>query len=532
MPIPASYLHLETKGQVIAYLYARQSRDPLGRSRSTEDQVSDGRDTCAKLCWTVDRVFKDAGASATRFRRKERDDFEALLEALPTAQATVLVAPDASRMYRDLAEYVRLRDALEASGVLLCYGGMVFDMANKDDRRITAQDAVAAEDEGESIRARNLRTARRSLEQGAPRGAVPFGHRRRYDPDTGELIGQEPDPTQGPLLIRMFEMVDSGVSLYRVAIWLEDQGESARHRSGIAWDASRVRVVMINPSHIGIRHSKGQLIGKAAWEAVVPEELYHRVVAKLRDPSRRMQRDSRVKHLLSRIGRCGECGALLKAKKAPQRDRSVPYYECAGLRDTALPEAWLDAYVEEALFSWLRKPTAAKALAPDRTAVAEGCAAAQKRLAAYELQLTQARELSQQFNKEGEPLLSAVSLSGVEQTLLPLIAAERDVIAGSQEEAPTAIKELLEAPDPETVWEWLKLDQKREVIRTVVNVHLHKASRRGVRGIEPGRIQLTFIGEPGFTPRPSTRRDPGRRGVDGPSRVRRSAPSLHPVPKR
>ncbi|NED89080.1 hypothetical protein G3I76_54555, partial [Streptomyces sp. SID11233] len=108
---------------------------------------------------------------------------------------------------------------------------------------------------------------------------------------------------------------------------------------------------------------------------------------------------------------------LLKAKKAPQRDRSVPYYECAGLRDTALPEAWLDAYVEEALFSWLRKPAAAKALTPDRTAVAEGCAAAQKRLAAYELQLTQARELSQQFTKEGEPLLSAVSLSGVEQTL-------------------------------------------------------------------------------------------------------------------
>ncbi|MFJ4703207.1 recombinase family protein [Streptomyces sp. NPDC088768] len=527
MPIPASYLHLETNAQVVAYLYARQSRDPFGRSRSTEDQVAQGREDCAMLGWRVEEVFKDAGASATRFRRKERDDFESLLEALPRGEATVLVAPDASRMYRDLAEYVRLRDALEASGVLLCYGSMVFNMANKDDRRITAQDAVAAEDEGESIRARNLRTARRSLEQGAPRGAVPFGHRRRYDPDSGELVGQEPDPVQGPLLVRMFEMVDSGVSLYRVAIWLEEQGKPARHRSEIPWDASRVRVVMINPSHIGVRHSKGQLIGKAAWKAVVPEELYHRVVAKLRDPSRRMQRDSTVKHLLSRIGRCGECGALLKAKKAPQRDRAVPYYECSGLRDAALPETWLDAYVEEALFAWLRKPAAAEALIPDRKAVADSCAAAQRRLGAYELQLAQARELAKQFNQEGEPLLSAVSLSGVEQTLLPLIAVERDAIAEGRQDAPAAVKELLEAPDPETVWEWLKLEQKREVIRTVVNVYLHKASRRGVRRIEPGRIRLVFIGEPDFTPRPSTRRDPGRRVVDAPSRER-SGPGLHP----
>jgi hypothetical protein len=45
------------------------------------------------------------------------------------------------------------------------------------------------------------------------------------------------------------------------------------------------------------------------------------------------------------------------------------------------------------------------------------------------------------------------------------------------------------------------LEQKREVIREVVTVRLYKASRLGMRELEPGRITLSFVGEPGFVGR-------------------------------
>jgi len=54
------------------------------------------------------------------------------------------------------------------------------------------------------------------------------------------------------------------------------------------------------------------------------------------------------------------------------------------------------------------------------------------------------------------------------------------------------------ADDVDQQWERMALSQQRDVLRTVVNIRLNRAAFRGLRAIEPGRITLTYVGQPGF----------------------------------
>jgi hypothetical protein len=127
----------------------------------------------------------------------------------------------------------------------------------------------------------------------------------------------------------------------------------------------------------------------------------------------------------------------------------------------------------------------------------------------YTEQLDEARALAKTFNKNGRPLLSARSLSALEQDLEPRIEEEQKKVEGVTGISPL-LQRLLSAQDPAEVWDGvdasedsaarlgLTLEQKREAIRTLVTVRLYKASQPGIRSIEPGRIRLAFRGDPEF----------------------------------
>jgi len=84
---------------------------------------------------------------------------------------------------------------------------------------------------------------------------------------------------------------------------------------------------------------------------------------------------------------------------------------------------------------------------------------------------------------------------------------------------------MLEARDPDVEWNGLPatedegavpglpLEQKREIIRSVVTVRLFRATRRGSTKPDLSRIRLSFVGEPGFRERPL--RAPGTVPVQG-----------------
>ncbi|NED73315.1 recombinase family protein [Streptomyces sp. SID9944] len=521
MPLAPEYLHLVFPGvEFHALLYGRNSRDPKKKGRSVNDQLADGHTLCDTHGWEIADVFKDTGISASRHARRERDHFEALLDAIETVEAPagiirICVAYEASRYYRDLEAYVRLRNACYNAGVLLCYNGTVYDLSKREDRKATAMDAIAAEDEVEGIRDRNVRTARLNAEAGGIWGKIPFGYMRKYDPDTGELIGQYEHSVRGPVVRKAFEHVDSGGSLKSLLKYLKSAPEAER-TDGSKWDDWRVRYMLLNRVYLGERVSAGKAV-KAKWDPIkgldTPEgrAMFRRVTKKLTDPARKRPGDGRVKHLLSCIALCGECGdsVHLRGDQIGSSARRKEVYRCGERRNVSVNEEMLDVYVEEAVLTWLKKKDQARAaLIPDQGKTAAEMQRAQETLDLYEEELEEARELNRRRNEQGRPLLSLASLSAKELDLLPKIEELQSRLQ-SMTGVPLLVQRLVNASDIEELWygrndsPGLSLEQKREAIRAIVTVRVFKATRPGrAKYLDVDRVQLSFVGSGGFrTPR-------------------------------
>ncbi|MGW0495093.1 recombinase family protein [Streptomyces sp. NPDC003007] len=495
MPIAPEYLHMVFPDTTFdALLYGRASRDPRKRGRSVDDQLDTGKGMCDAFGWPIAETFKDIDRSASRHARRRRDDFEALIAAIEAGRGRIVVAFEASRYYRDIEAYIRLRNACRANNVLLCYNGQVYDLSKREDLKATAMDAIAAEDEAEGIRDRNLRTTRATAKKGTPHGRVLYGYARRYDPDSGELIEQYEHPARGPIVREIFERIAAGETEYSIVRDLRERGERL---PGIRWELYHLPTMLRNPGYAGQRVFQGEVIGKATWPAIVPQELFDQVQQIVGDESRKTTKDWSVKHLLSGIARCGECSDRPHLRTVKTRG-GARAYQCSQGYHTMMRTELLEGYVEQALLDWLRTRAADAFRTDEQQARA---AKARVRLKALEMQLEQAREKAETFDEEtGEPKLSLESLTRQEAILLPLIKkAKQDT---EVVEAPPLVRGLIGVEDVEDRWEALAIEQQRTIVRTCVNVRLNRARARGVRSIEPGRITLVFAGEEEFRAQP------------------------------
>jgi site-specific DNA recombinase len=543
MPYAPEYLHLVIPDvRFEAYLYGRNSTNEFagiaGARDSVDDQLATGRDLCHRHDWPVIREFKDSDLSASRHAKKIRGDFEDLIDTItnnpaPPGVRRIVVAYEASRYYRDLDAYLRLRKACMAANVLLCYNGQVYDLSRRDDRKTTAQHAIDAEDEADAIQARNSRTTTLEAAAGKPHGRLPFGYAREYAVVGGRqrCIRQYEDPVRGPVVLKAIQHIDSGKSVRSLLLWLNSTPEAARP-DGAPWSPRTVRIMLTNRAYLGERLHNGTHV-KGTWDPIkgldTPQgrAMFNRVTAKLSDPGRRTQRGTEVSHLLTYLALCGECGdhALLCAQSVSGRKH--PNLACEVKRDVSMSEPVVNAYVEEAVIEWFsRKDVARAALVPNDEDVAEKMAAIQRLINGYEEQLLETRTLAKTFDAAtGRPMLSAASLADMEQTLGPKLEAERKKLRELAGVSPLLLR-MLDANDPDVTWNGraatetepavpaLTLEQRREVIRKVVTVRLHKATKWGSNKVELGRIRLAFAGTPGFRGEPL--RAPGTARAAGP----------------
>ena len=491
MPIAPEHLALLYTGPFDAYLYGRNSRDmkKKGKESSVGDQLTEGREICLENGWPIKREFSDIGRSASRYAKREREEFEEMIAGIESGDCRILVAWEASRYYRDLDVYVRLRSVCMAAGVLLCYNGTVYDLSKRADRKATAQDAIQAEDEAEGIRDRNLRTVRLNAKAGGPHGRILWGYARRYDPDTGDLVEQYPHPDRAKIVKKIFERVAAGETEYSI---LQDLRAGGERLPGIRWEQHHLREMLRNPAYKARRVFQGVDIGKATWPALVEDASFDAVQAIISRPDRRTTRPSAVVHLLSGLGRCGECQTTPPLRVL--NNRNYLAYQCSERFDTVMREDKLDAYVAEAVIKWLGSKAAAAAFSS--TDDQERTAAARLRGSQMQAQLDEARAQAAKFGPDGQPRLSIQSLAALEASLTPLIAKARQ--EAESVTVPPLLRGIIGQPDIDAIWEDMSIAQRRAVLRAVVNIRLMKARVSGVRKIEPGRVQLTFAGEPGF----------------------------------
>ncbi|WP_327377943.1 recombinase family protein [Streptomyces sp. NBC_01216] len=504
MPVDPQYLHLVYQGPFPAFLYGRNSVDPRKKGRSVKDQIDTGRRLCDEHDWPIVDEFKDTGLSASRHARKKRKDFEEMLERIKEREARIVVAFEASRYYRDLEVYVQLRNACQEAGVLLCYNGTVFDLSKRADRKATAMDAVASEDELEGIRDRNLRTTQIWADKGAPHGPAPFGYRRNYDPDTGDLVEQVPHSEEAELVVGLFEARKAGKSKRAMAAGLNAMGRLSR--GGKPWSSRAITMVLRNKAYIGIRSHRGTE-HKATWQGIVTKELFYAVQA-LEDAERRRGVSTAVKYKYSGLPVCGHhegcADRSLYSVKRTSTNRGRMVYRCNSL-DTSVDAGRFEAYVDEAIFTWLGSPEAVAAFQKEDNS-SQDVARARARLSAYQEQLREARELSRTFAPDNKPLLSSLSLSELERGLAPQIEEARQTIKDAQAQVPAVLQKLLGNPQAEEAFNALDIEQQRFVLVQIVTIRLFKARAPGVKRIEPGRVVLSFYGQPGFKAEQTDRR--------------------------
>jgi len=236
--------------------YLRVSMDRSGRERSQDDQHGDNERACVERGIRLGDPYREAGsASASRYARKGRSDFERLLADLGEGRfgAQVLVLWESSRGSRKVGEWVTLIELCEDAGVriFVTTHGREYDPANPRDRRSLLEDAVDSEYESSKVSARVKRAHAANAAAGRPHGPTSFGYIRRYDERTKALIAQEPHPQLAPVVIELFRRLRKGHSLMAIARDFAARG--IMNASGRPFSPQHLRVLALTPAYAGIR---------------------------------------------------------------------------------------------------------------------------------------------------------------------------------------------------------------------------------------------------------------------------------------
>jgi site-specific DNA recombinase len=457
-----------------ALIYTRVSKDRK-LSRSTAEQEAECRALCDREGWTVVDVLCDNGRSASRYATKSRPAWQEVKERVAAGDVDILVTWEASRNHRDLGEFVALRDLCRAHGVKLNYSGNTLDFDDSSDSFRAGLDALISEDESERTRARILRTVRQQAKKGAPHGKRLYGYKRKYDPKSGALIGQEPDPHEAAIVHEVVRRVLHGESAYRIARDLNRRG--VQTQTGKPWSETRIKRLCVNPSYAAKRTHRGQVVGAADWLALIDEDTHAQLVAKFADPERQKFRTAgNLKHLLSGILRCGLCGARMW--QAHDRGRGV--YVCRnGGSHLARSQDHLDAYVTTLVLERLANEDLVAHEVRDPEAEAA-------RLEAQQLRERLDGAVQQFTNGD----LTAATLAKIEHELEPPIA-DADRRARPRPRSP--LIDDLAGADVDTRWDRLNIEQQREVVRTLLDITVLPSTRKsGSRGFDPAGVRTEW----------------------------------------
>jgi site-specific DNA recombinase len=456
-----------------ALIYTRVSKDKR-QGRSVDEQEDECRRVCDLEGWRIADVLSDNDCSASRYATRNRPAWEQVKHRIATDVIDVLVTWEASRSSRDLAGFVELRDLCQEHGVRLNYKGRTLDLDVTNDRFEAGLHAILAERESDETRDRILRAVRSQAAAGRPHGRVLYGYKRTYDPQTGALVGQEPDPETSEIVREIARRFLSGESIYSITDDLNARGVSDK-----PWNANRVKRCLTNPGYAGFRVYRGEIDGDADWEPIIDRATFDAIAARFA-PRRGGRGGQDVKYLLSGIARCGKCGGDMYVNYDRRKGARTGIYSCLpGKGHVARNQAHLDAYITAIILERL-------ATVDFADFAAEHSEATQARAEAAELR----ERLDAAAGEYSAGNVSASMLGKVEAELVPRIkAAEKRARAAA---IPPNIVDLAGEGVDER-WDALNVEQRREVVRLLLDVTVLPSTRpRGATGFDPDAVRLEW----------------------------------------
>ena len=332
-------------------IYVRISEDD-GTALGVKRQESDGRAEAERRGWDVIDVYADNDVSATR--GKTRPSYERMMRDARSGLIQAILVWDIDRLTRTPREIEDVIELADRTGLVLVNLTGAGDLGTDDGRMMLRIKGALARREVEQMRKRLKRKYQEKAENGEPHGRAPYGMMRVEGRDV-------PDPETAPILRELARRVLDGESLRGVARDLTERGVPGP--GSPSWNSTIIRQALLRPSYAGLRQYQGAIIGKTNGEPVFDEDTHARLIALLRDPSRKQNHRGREPiYLLSGLARCGRCGGPMRslvgriAQTKTGEKRQPPAYGCSVCFKVRRLRESVDALVEQVVIERLNDP--------------------------------------------------------------------------------------------------------------------------------------------------------------------------------
>jgi DNA invertase Pin-like site-specific DNA recombinase len=454
-----------------AAVYLRQSVDRYG----DELAISRQREDCLKLCgargWTP-REYVDNDTSATKGRRPA---YEKMLDDIRAGLVGAVVVWDLDRLHRRPMELEHFIDLADDKHLALASVGGDADLSTDNGRLFARIKGAVARAEIERKSARQKRAARQRAEAGIWCGGPrPFGYT-----EAGALV-----QTEAAAVRQAYSAILANASLYSIAAHWNSAGiKTAR---GNTWTGRSVKQMMTRPRYAGFRFYRDEILGKAEWPAIVPEEVWRAVHDILTDPSRRIRWVGR-KHLLTGIARCGKCGETVGTGAKSRAGRVV--YACKHCHGVSRSQAEVDNWVIWRVANALAQPDAWLALMSTNS---EDAAELREQEAALRSRLD---VLAADF---ADGVLTSSQLRTATQRIKRHLAKIEAQLYGP--DAQRYFGDVIDAEDPRAAFNELPMDRQRALIEAMVTVTIMPIGHGGSKVFDP--LMVEILPRNGFVCRP------------------------------
>ncbi|MFJ9020766.1 recombinase family protein [Streptomyces sp. NPDC102259] len=466
-------------GRTRAVIYCRISQDRTGGGLGVERQQQDCEALAERNGWDVVEVYVDNDVSA--YSGKRRKGYQKMLADLDQGTATVVIVWHTDRLHRsplELEEYINLCEKRGVSTHTVQAGAL--DLVTPSGRAQARFMGVVARLESEHKGERVARARQQKALKGEWMGGIrPFGWgmptgetKKKVDRKTGEEVdAPELDmlkavPEEAEALRHWTDEMLSGASIRSLVKWCADKGVTTTRGNPVTH--TDMRDMLLRPRNAGIAVYRGEEVGRGKWDPIVDEAKYRAVVAILKDPSRTTTPGATPKWLGSLLYRCGRGDCPHFVYVTQSGGRSYPSYRCQSAHGGGRRAEVVDQYVEETVITRLQQPDAHELLLPGWGDVDVAGLQAE----AEEIR-GRMRDLGGLF---GAGQIDMVAFTVGTDTARAQLDGVTHQLARAATQDPLAA--LVGAPDVGKAWKALDLDQKRNVLRALVEVTL-KTPRPG-----------------------------------------------------
>jgi hypothetical protein len=394
---------------------------------------------------------------------------------LADGRADGLIAYDLDRAVRDPRDLEDLIDVVESKDPRIPVESVTGSLRLANDADVTmARVMVAVANKASRDTARRVsRARRRQAENGEWGGGKrPFGF---------EADGVTVNPPEAAEIRQAAAAILAGVSLAQVTASLRDR--KVPTVTGAKWSTVTVRDMLLRPRNAGLMvyraeggrgprkvrlYTDADLVGKAPWGEILPEETWRAVHAILTDPSRTVGPGPTPRWLGSRLYQCGVCddGTTVVVSGHTSHGYRYQRYICretGHLSKSAVP---CDKYVETVITDRLSRPDAAHLLIPP--AGGDSTAADLRREVASLREL-----LNEQARLHARRVIDGQQLAAGSAELRVRLSTAEGSLSALEVTSPLVV--IAGHPDAAAIWDGLDLGRKRAVLRAAVTVTLHPA---------------------------------------------------------